>query len=165
MSYITPADLVARFGAEEIAQVSDRAMPREVTPELLGLAIAADPLSGWAASDVTAVTNAVSLLTTTIDDAQSAIDAYLSGRYSTPLATVPLIIKRMTADVARYYLHGDRASDPVIKAYDAAMALCRDIAAGKVAFGADVITSPKTFGGAVEVVSGTRLWSREARGL
>lgn len=165
MAYITPADLVARFGAEEIAQVADRALPREVTPELLDLAIAADPLIGWASSDVIAVTNAVIFLTTTIDDAQSAIDAYLSGRYSTPLATVPLIIKRMTADVTRYYLHGDRASDPIIKAHDAAMALCRDIAAGRISFGADVITSPKGGGGAVEVVSGTRLWSREARGL
>lgn len=165
MPYLTPADLVARFGGEEIAQVADRATPREVTPELLALAIAADPLTGWAASDVAAVNAAVALLETTIDDAQSTIDAYLSGRYTTPLAMVPLVIKRMTADVARFYLHGDRASDPIVKAYEAAMGLCRDISTGKVAFGADVVNSPKGGGGAVEVVSGTRVWSREVRGL
>ena len=165
MPYLTPADLVARFGGEEIAQLADRSTPREVTPELLALALAEDPLAGWAESDVAAVTAALALLGTTIDDAQSAIDAYLSGRYTTPLATVPLVIKRMCADVARFYLHGDRASDPVIKAYEAAMGLCRDISNGKVAFGADVITSPKGSGGAVEVVSGSRVWSREERGL
>lgn len=165
MPYITHADLVARFGAEEIAQVSDRRTPREVTPELLELAIAGDPLIGWAASDVDAVTAAVTLLTSTIADAQSAVDAYLSGRYSTPLATVPLVVRRLTADVARYYLHGDRASDPIIKAFDAAMGLCRDISTGKVAFGGDVITSPKGSGGAIEMVSPPRLWSREQRGL
>lgn len=165
MPYITPADLVARFGAEEIAQITDRATPREVTPELLLLAIAGDPLTGWAASDVAAVTAALALMSGTIDDAQSAVDAYLSGRYSTPLGTVPLVVKRLTADVARYYLHGDRASDPVIKAFDAAMGLCRDIATGKIAFGADVITSPKSSGGAIEMVSPPRLWSREQRGL
>jgi phage gp36-like protein len=165
VSYLTPADLVARFGAEEIAQVADRSTPREVTPELLLLALADDPLTGWAASDVAAVTAAKALLLTTIDDAQSAIDAYLSGRYTTPLASVPLVIRRMVADVARYYLHGDRASDPIIKAYDAAMGLCRDISTGKVSFGADVVDSPKGGAGGVEMVSSTRLWSREARGL
>ncbi|WP_300335636.1 DUF1320 domain-containing protein [Accumulibacter sp.] len=163
--YLTPADLVARFGAEELAQVADRATPRAVTPALLELAIAGDPLTGWAASEVAAVTAALALMSGAIDDAQSAVDAYLSGRYSTPLGTVPPVLKRLTADVARYYLHGDRASDPVLKAYDAAMGLCRDISTGKVTFGADVITSPKAGGGSVEVVSPPRLWSREQRGL
>lgn len=163
--YITHADLVARFGADEIAQVADRGTPREVTPELLALAIAADPLIGWASSDVAAVAAAVAQITTAIEDAQSAIDGYLSGRYSTPLATVPAVIRRMTADVARYYLHGDRASDPIVKAHDAAMGLCRDISVGKVSFGGDVIDSPKASGGAVEMVTPPRLWSRAARGL
>jgi phage gp36-like protein len=162
--YLTPADLLARFGAEELAPVADRATPREVTPELLAKAIAGDPLSGWADSNVAAVTAAVARLTSTLEDAQSAVDAYLSGRYRTPLATVPLVIQRLVADVARYYLYGDRASDPIRQTFEAAMGLCRDIAAGKVSFGDEVMNSPKAHGG-VELVSSPRLWSREQRGL
>lgn len=165
MPYLTAADLVARFGAEEIAQVSDRSLPREVTPELLALKIAGDPLTNWASSDVAAANAAVALISTTIDDAQSAVDAYLGARYTTPLATVPPVIKRLVADVVRYYLHGDHASDPIIKAHDAAMALCRDIATGKIAFGELLVASPKTTDNTITVVSPDRLWSREARGL
>lgn len=165
MAYLTAEELLARFGAEEIAQVADRGTPRDVSAELLALAVGGDELVGWAESDVAAVTAAVARIKTCLDDAESAIDGYLSSRYAIPLATVPLIVKRLTADVTRYYLHGDSASDPVLKAYEQAMGLCRDIAQGKISFGADVINSPKTTGGAVEVVSGTRLWSREARGL
>lgn len=165
MAYITPADLVARFGAEEICQVADRSIPREVTPELLALKIAGDPLTNWAASDVTAVTAAVDLLGTTIDDAQSVVDAYLGARYTTPLATVPPVIKRLVADVVRRYLHGDHATDPIIKAFDAGLALCRDIATGKIAFGEVLVASPKTTDNTITVVSPDRLWSRDARGL
>lgn len=161
--YATPADLVQRFGAEELAQVADRATPREVTPALLQLAIAADPLAGWASSDVTAVNAALANIEGAIGDAQSAVDAYLSARYTVPLATPPKIVQRMVCDVARYYLHGDQASDAVVKAFDAAMALCRDISTGKIAFGD--VQSPKADSGVVEMVSGTRLWSRENRGL
>lgn len=163
--YLTATELIARFGAEEIAQVADRGIPRDVSAELLELAVAGDELAGWAESDVAAVTAATARIQTCIDDAESAIDGYLSSRYATPLPVAPLIVKRLTADVTRYYLHGDSASDPVIKSYEQAMGLCRDIAQGKVSFGADVISSPKTTGGAVEVVSSPRLWSREARGL
>lgn len=161
--YVTAADLAARFGAAELAQVADRGTPRDVTPELLELALAGDPLAGWAASDVAAVGAALAVLDTALADAQSALDGYLSTRYTTPLPTVPLLVKRLVADLARYYLHGDRATEPIRRAYDAAIALCRDIGAGKLAFGSE-LTSPKSGGGAVTLVSGTRLWSREQRG-
>lgn len=164
MPYLTAADLVSRFGEEEVAQVADRGTPRVVTAELLALAIADDPLAGWAAADVAAVNAALAVIDTALADAQSAVDGYLSTRYATPLASVPPVVARLVADLARAYLHGDRASEPMAKARDAALALCRDIAAGKVAFGNE-LQSPKTGDGAVVVSTPTRFWSREQRGL
>ena len=59
MPYILATDLLTRFGAEELAQVSDRGTPRLVTAELLSAAAAGTDMSGWSAGDVEAVGKAL----------------------------------------------------------------------------------------------------------
>ena len=164
MSYVTPADLVGRFGAEEIAQAADRGTPRRLTSELLALAIAGDALAGWAAADEAAAAAAMAAISTAIADAQSLLDGYLAGRYATPLATPPLFLQRATANVARRYLHGDAASEAVVQAAEAAVALGRDIAAGKVKLGdgEQAMTRPA---GSVTLASSERRFGRVERGL
>lgn len=162
--YITVSDLIARFGVEEIAQISDRTIPRELTPEILELAVASDSRTGWPARQVEAMTAALARIDAAIGDAQSAVDGYLAGRYTTPLGTVPQIIRRLVCDIARFYLHGDLASDPIVKANEVAMALCRDISAGKITLPGELSASPGS-SSSVAVVCGNRRWTREQRGL
>lgn len=163
MPYLLATDLLTRFGAEELAQVADRGLPRLVTAELLTAAADGTDMSGWAAADVESVGKALANIEQAIEDAQSAIDGYLSGRYGTPMATPPAVVKRLASDVARYYLYDDHATETVQKRYDAAIAFFRDVAAGKVMLGPEAQAS-KPAGGTVQVVTGERVFSRSARG-
>ena len=166
MPYILIPDLLTRFGAEELAQVSDRGTPRLVTAELLTAAAADVDMSGWGAADVEAVGKAIANIAQAIDDAQSAIDSYCSGRYSTPMATPPAVVKRLACDMARYYLYDDHATETVQKRYDAAISLLRDVSAGKVSLGPEAQTgSPVSVGGSVDYVTSGRVFSRAERGL
>lgn len=163
MPYISAADLVTRFGAEEFAQVADRGTPRLVTAELLGAAAEGTDMSGWASGDVEATGAVMASIAQAIEDAQSAIDGYLSGRYGTPMPTPPAVVKRLACDIARYYLHDDRATETIQKRYDAAIAFFRDVSAGKVTLGPEAETA-KPVGGTVEMVTAGRIFSRSARG-
>lgn len=164
MPYITVTDLLTRFGAEELAQVADRGTPRLVTPELLEAAAAGADMTGWGTYDVEAIGKAVANINQAVEDAQSAVDGYLSGRYGTPMPTAPAVVKRLACDIARYYLYDDRATETIQKRYDAAIAFFRDVAAGKVTLGPEAETAAPV-GGTVEMVAAERIFSRTARGL
>lgn len=164
MPYILPSDLLTRFGAEELAQVADRGTPRLVTAELLEAAAAGTDLSGWSAADVEAVGKTLVNIDQAIEDAQSAIDGYLSGRYGTPMATPPAVVKRLACDIARYYLYDDHATETLQKRYDAAIAFFRDVAGGKVTLGPEAQAAPPS-GGTVEISTAGRVFSRSERGL
>ena len=164
MPYLTASDLIVRFGAEELAQMADRGTPRLVTAELLEAAAGGADTSGWGAADAEAVDKAMASIAQAIEDAQSAIDGYLSGRYSTPLATPPASIKRLAGDIARYYLYDDHATETVQKRYDVAIAYLRDVSAGKVTLEAQAQASAPS-GGSVEMVSSGRVFGRGERGL
>lgn len=164
MPYIQPSDLLTRFGAEEIAQCADRSTPRLTTGELLAAVVASADLSGWSAEAIAAATTALGNIAQAIDDAQSAIDGYLSSRYSTPLASPPAVVKRLACDIGRYYLYDDHATETVQKRYDAAIAFFRDVSVGKVSLGV-VVQETKTSGGCVEMVTGGKVFGRADRGL
>jgi phage gp36-like protein len=164
MAYLTPSDLLIRFGAEELAQVADRGTPRLVTVELLKAAVAGADLSVYTAAEVKAVSEALSILSGAIEDACSMIDGYVSSRYSTPLPNPPKAVTRMAGDIARYYLYDDHATESVKERYDAAITVFRDVSAGKVALGVEV-PAASSGDGSVEIVTGGRAFSRQARGL
>ena len=106
MAYSTQQDLIDRFGAAELKQLTDRADP---------------PLD---AIDATVVTRA-------IDDADDLIDSYIGKRYDLPLVTVPDRLKRVSADIARYHLHADAPTETVRRAFEDAMKFLADVAAGR----------------------------------
>lgn len=164
MPYILVTDLLTRFGAEELAQLSDRGTPRRVTAELLTAAATGADISGWSEADVAVVTTAMANINQAIDDAQSVIDGYLSGRYGTPMATPPAAVKRLACDIARYFLFDDHASETVQKRYDASISYLRDVSAGKVSLGA-VVEDSRPTGGSVEIVTGGKVFGRSERGL
>lgn len=164
MPYVLPAELITRFGAEELAQVADRGTPRLVTAELLTAAADGADMSAWGAADAEAAGKAMENINQAITDAQSVIDSYLSSRYGTPLPTPGAVVTRLASDIARYYLYDDHATETVQKRYDAAIAFFRDVAAGKGSLGPEAQSSAPA-GGTVEVVSPDRVFSRPARGL
>ena len=106
MTYAAQADLVTRFGGDEIAQLSER----------YGIG----------------TTSAAEVIAAALADADVEIDGYLAGSYTLPLASVPQLVVRLACDIARYRLWKDQAGDKVRQGYEDAVDLLRRIAAGTV---------------------------------
>ncbi|TCS62582.1 gp436 family protein [Varunaivibrio sulfuroxidans] len=105
MTYATAQDMIDRFGAQELIELTDRADPP------LG-AIDAQVLAGALA------------------DADAAIDGYIAVRYDLPLIATPALLVKVACDIARKHLYKDAPLDEVTAAYKDAIALLRDISRG-----------------------------------
>lgn len=106
MAYATQNDLLQRMTLRELTQLTD------------------DGNTG--APDATIVGNA-------LEEASGRIDAYCRERYATPLQTSDTVVT-VTRDIATYFLFSRRPQkmhETVRQRYDDAMALLRDISAGK----------------------------------
>lgn len=132
MSYCTQANFEDRFGEQELIQLTDRAIPP------LGVV------------DTTVLAGALA-------DADAEIDAYLSGRYSLPLDPVPSVLIRIAADIARYRLYDDRATEEVRNRYTDALKFLMSIAKGEIALGAN----PPPAAGAPEYSTPGRVFTAE----
>lgn len=111
MSYCTQQDLIDRFGADELIQLTDRAGTADaIDATVLGQAIA---------------------------DADALIDGYLAGRYALPLASTPTALERAACDVARYFLFGASVPDVVQRRYDDVVKFMMALAKGDVSLGMD----------------------------
>lgn len=110
MSYCTSTDLITRFSAEELVQLTDRSGANAVDDDVLNAAIA---------------------------DADADINAALV-RYTLPLAYVPENIVRIACDLTRYYLYDDAVIDVVQKRYDTATNYLIMLTTGKIMLPADV---------------------------
>jgi phage gp36-like protein len=104
MPYATQADLIQRFGDEELIQLTDRAQIGQV--------------------DRATVTAA-------LGDADAAIEGYLAGRYAVPVSPIPALLRRMACDIARFFLYGNAAPEPVRQAYEDALRVLKDLADGR----------------------------------
>lgn len=155
--YLTPADLIARFGREEMAQLSDRAIPRVVSGDLLeAVAVGGDAETAEARA-------ALAVIDRALVDAQSEVDSYLSSRYAVPLDPAPAVIARYTGDVARYILHEDHATEEVRKRYEDALVFLRAVASGKAVVVEQAGAEPTTSGGLVEMTSASPLFNSHRR--
>jgi phage gp36-like protein len=108
MPYAAQADLEARFGADELTQLTDRV--------------------GAGVPDAGIVARALA-------DADAEIDGYLASRYALPLATVPPVLNRIACDIARYRLWEDRASEEVRRRYEDARRTLESLAKGVMSLG------------------------------
>jgi phage gp36-like protein len=133
MSYATQADLVSRFGEDELKQLTDRASPR----------------TGQIDADVVAEA---------ISDAEATINGYICSKVATPVpAPLPPALVRHTCAIARYLIWKDRATDKVRKDYEDAIAWCRDVQAGRIALGNSGETAtPPPAGGLPKVIAPRR---------
>lgn len=110
MPYTSLSALIDRYGEAELIQLTDRAGAGVVDEDVVDRAIA---------------------------DADAEIDAYLAKRVSLPLASVPAVLDRTAAVLARYHLYNDAPTELVQSQYDAALRLLRDVANGLVSLGPD----------------------------
>lgn len=135
MTYATQADLVDRFGETELAQRTNRTDGLTIDTDVLGRALA---------------------------DADAEIDGYLATRYALPLASTPVVLVRMAADIARYRLFGDGAPDEVRNRYTDAVKLLVAISDGKVQLGtAPLVVASGGSGNAVAVRTPAAVFSAE----
>ncbi len=115
MSYAVRADLVKRYGEQEIALLED--------PDNEG-------------------TNSTSVSRDALKDAEDLANSYISVRYTLPLPSVPAPLARATCDIARYSLYKDRPPEEVAKRYDQSIKWLEQLAAGKVQLTFDPALTP-----------------------
>lgn len=101
--YATQADMEKRFPASELVSLTAKNGGTVIDAGVLNEALAS---------------------------ATACIDAYLSGRYAVPLATVPDVLIGKCCDIARYELD-PRPPEDVIKRNSNALAFLRDVQSGK----------------------------------
>lgn len=134
MTYATRQDLIDRFGEGELIQLTDR--------------------DGGGVIDDTVLNDALA-------DADDEVNARLAARFTLPLASTPRVLVRVAADVARYYLYDDRATDQVRRRYDDAIKLLTGIAQGTVNIGLDDDNAPvEDAAGTVEFQGDTPVFGR-----
>lgn len=108
MAYVLTADLIARFGESEVRDLSDRERPPlgQIDDAVCARAIA---------------------------DACAVVDRYIGGRYAVPLTDpLPVDIARVTADIARYFLHDAGAPEQVRRHYEDALGWLEDVGRGRM---------------------------------
>lgn len=105
MTYATLAEMITRFGEPELVQRTDRAE---------GVAV-----------DMT-------VLNRKFADADAEIDSYLAVRYALPLASTPVLLVSLAADITRYRLYDDGVPETVRQRYLDAVSLLKRLSSGDV---------------------------------
>lgn len=138
MTYASQQNLIDRFGADELIQLTDRTGTDSIDAAVVGRALA---------------------------DAYAEINGYLSTRYTLPLSPVPAALEKLACDIARYQLFENAVTDIVKERYDNAIRFLKDVAAGKVTLGVDSNNAQAaTISNAVQMSSSTKVFSRGESG-
>ncbi|MEH3093370.1 MAG: DUF1320 domain-containing protein [Agrobacterium cavarae] len=139
MTYATQQDLVDRFGATELVQLTDKVNKPVST---------IDPVP---------VDRALS-------DATGLIDGYLGKLYRLPLSAIPPVLKKTACDIARYYLHGKAAAKdtPVAIAYGEAVSWLKDVSKGLVTLDVEGVAPAQSGGGSVKASAPGRIFTRDS---
>lgn len=134
MPYIVQADLETRFGSTELAQLTDRVNGAVIDAEVVGRAIV---------------------------DAEAEIDGYLAARYQLPLASIPAVLARIAADIARYRLWADQASESVRKRYEDAVRDLKAISSGSMVIDGASPLAPSATAQTVKVRAPSRVFNAD----
>ncbi len=138
MPYASQADLVARFGSDELIQLTDR---------------------------TNAGTIDSSVVTTALTDADAMINGYLAARYAVPVSPTPQLLLRLAADIARALLWKDRPTEAVRQAQEDALKMLRDLADGRATLvgvaAAPIDASPAVPTARISYAGGEKLLTRD----
>jgi phage gp36-like protein len=79
------------------------------------------------------------VITRAISDADAEIDGYCGTRYDIPFSPVPVMIRKLSVDIAIYNLYARRKGVPEDrqKRYDNALRFLRDVSRGLISLGSD----------------------------
>lgn len=139
MSYATQQDLVDRFGAAELAQLTDRTNlpPTTIDATIVGRALG---------------------------DADALIDSYVGKVYALPLPVTPPVLTKIAADIARYDLHGKAADkdSAVARAYQDAVKWLQAVAGGLAQIDIGGTPAPQPAGGAVRASGPAAVFTRDS---
>lgn len=128
MSYCALQDLIDRYGETEILELTDRDQSGDIDEDVADRAI---------------------------DDASAEVDGYIGGKYSLPLDSPPAVLTRITADIARYRLYDNIATEEVRRRYEDALRFLKAVGKGEISLGAD---PPPASAGSVYVDRGRRVF-------
>lgn len=119
MTYSTQSDIEEQLSQADLIELTDDAGAAEVDTSVVARAVA---------------------------DADAEIDSYCGGRYTTPFSPVPVMIRKLSVDIAIYNLHSRRSTLKIPeerqKRYDNAIRFLRDVAKGLISLGADAPSEP-----------------------
>ncbi len=110
MAYCTLTDILERVPEELLIQLTDDAGAGAVEASVVARAIA---------------------------DADAEINGYLGSRLAVPLDPAPVLLRKLSVDMAVYHLHARRAGAPEEwrQRYEDARRLLNDVARGRVSLG------------------------------
>lgn len=139
MAYATPADMLARYGHTQLAQLCDRGQAQASVVD----------------SDV---------LATALSDASALIDGYLVGRYALPLIPAPAVLMPICCQLARYNLMTHAPDDKALKDYEGAVKFLTLIAEGKTTLLPPAAAPSLAGAGAVVFSPGAKVFGRDRGG-
>jgi len=160
MPYITAQKLVDRFSADRVAQLADDSAGGLVDGALLQLTIDIGDRSAYNTDDITAADSALATINAAIADGESLINSYLAPRYTLPLSSALIDnsnLEKRCADIVRYQLMDDMASEEVENRYKDAVKWLRDVSMNKASLGQNdtAVASPTGRMQTKQGVSGT----------
>ena len=134
MSYCTQADILEQLDEDVLIQLTDD-----------------DDLG---AVDSDAVTRAIA-------DADAEIDSYCGTRHTLPFSPVPVMVRKLSVDLAIYNLYARRrgVSEERQKRYDNAIRFLQDVSRGRVTLGADAPAADSDGGPEATTVKSDRTFS------
>ncbi len=135
MAYSTQTDLLEQIPEDELIQLTDDADAGAV--------------------DADAVTRAIA-------DADAEIDGYCGSRYGVPFASTPVMIRKISVDIAIYNLYARRMGAPEDRKerYDNAIRFLRDVSKGVISLGGDAPDMDDDAGPDISVVKSDRIFTR-----
>ena len=138
MTYTTPALLLSHYGANELAQLADPGLDSAVSAVLLTLTIEAGDRSAYTGDEIAAADAALVRIDNAIAAAGREANSYITPRYTLPLTQLQIDaspLEQHCADMARYRLAEDRATEEIEKRYNRAIAWLKDLAKGMASLG------------------------------
>ena len=102
------------------------------------------------------------ILDRAIADADAEIDSYCGTKYDVPFSTVPVMIRKMSVDIAIYNLYARRRGAPEDRKerYDDAISFLKDISKGIASLGGDGPSADDDSGPEATTVKSDRVFSR-----
>lgn len=137
--YATQQDMIDRFGEDVLIELTDRTN----TP----------------ASSIDAT-----VIATALNDASVLADGYLKPVLQLPLSVVPDVLVKIVADIALYYLYGDKADkeSAVTRHYNEAIETLEKVAKGLIQISTGAQTPEAAGGGQIKASAPGRVFTRDS---